>query len=261
MTGTGKTGLVSPRLVRGVAVFLVLTLVLGLYGPYWRNSSAADRPNNERWTGRGQVFRDTTKDEGQHKQKQPAKEEEHSKDTNSIQNDEVKKKETEPNYPPLSEPIEDAMKEGGYSPSNLDHMVMVAGHAQLKAFEPSGDSTKDRAMISNVSVWAVKSYQNQDDIHLYLEHIRFGIKLAREDPNALLVFSGGATDKESRWSEGYSYWKAAMVMGDFEAAEDIQDGAGKVPLPYRTIVDASARDSYENLLFSLCRFREFTGET
>ena len=50
-------------------------------------------------------------------------------------------------------------------------------------------------------------------------------------------------------SEGYSYWAVTSAFGFF-GDEAVRARAG---------TEEHARDSYENLLFSICRFRQLTG--
>lgn len=145
-----------------------------------------------------------------------------------------------------------------FSGSSLRHMVMVAGHAVLKPFSPSKNPAQDSEHVKNMTSWVTKAYQNADDVRLYLEHIRIGADLAARDPSALLVFSGGQTDKDSKWSEGMSYWHAARALNLFDS-QRTKTSRGSIPLDYRAVVEGNARDSYENLLYSLCRFRALTG--
>ncbi|MFC1585714.1 ElyC/SanA/YdcF family protein [Fibrobacterota bacterium] len=85
---------------------------------------------------------------------------------------------------------------------------------------------------------------------LYLEHIREGIKRAAEDTTALLVFSGGQTREEAGpRSEAQSY-------------RDIAEHAlwwGHESVSTRVKKEEYARDSFENLLFSLALFRRECG--
>lgn len=64
------------------------------------------------------------------------------------------------------------------------------------------------------------------------------------DPEALLLFSGGQTRRAAGpRSEGLSYWVVAEAAG-WWGHEDVRN---------RTFTEEHARDSFENLLFSLCR--------
>lgn len=56
-------------------------------------------------------------------------------------------------------------------------------------------------------------------------------------------------------SEAFSYWQVAQIL-----LEDMDEEAEtKELLRGRMVTEEYARDSYENLLFSICRFSEMTG--
>lgn len=78
----------------------------------------------------------------------------------------------------------------------------------------------------------------------FVDHIEMGVKAAAEDPSALLLFSGGQTRREAGpRSEGLSYWVVAEAAGWFNISG----------VRNRTFTEEHARDSFENLLFGLCR--------
>lgn len=82
-----------------------------------------------------------------------------------------------------------------------------------------------------------------------LEHIKAGIAEATKDPNSLLIFSGG----ESRATtgpidEGSSYFHVADALNLW----------GSTDVRARAITEEFATDSFQNLLFSMCRFKEIT---
>lgn len=76
------------------------------------------------------------------------------------------------------------------------------------------------------------------------------MQAAHESEAALLVFSGGFTRTEAgARSEAGSYWQVADALSWF----------GLEGVAERALVEDRARDSFENLLFSICRFRQFAG--
>jgi hypothetical protein len=78
----------------------------------------------------------------------------------------------------------------------------------------------------------------------FIDHIELGVKKASLDPLAMLLFSGGQTRKEAGpRSEGLSYWVVAEAASWF----------GEVQVRNRTFTEEHARDSFENLLFGICR--------
>ena len=93
------------------------------------------------------------------------------------------------------------------------------------------------------SWWLETPYHGESQC--LLEHIEAGVKLASEKPDSLLVFSGGETKEEAGpLSEGASYWFAADRMNWF----------GYPEIRNRAYAETYARDSFENLLFSVLRF-------
>ncbi|TGZ79071.1 hypothetical protein EX30DRAFT_292004, partial [Ascodesmis nigricans] len=86
---------------------------------------------------------------------------------------------------------------------------------------------------------------------IFTTHISTAVQLALNgsEPNSLLVFSGG----ETRIAAG-THSEAA---GYRELAERYVEGFADVE--ERVITEDHAADSWENLVFSICRFREVTG--
>lgn len=72
------------------------------------------------------------------------------------------------------------------------------------------------------------------------ELVEKGVEAAGRDGESLLLFIGG---------EPQSYWAVAESKGWF----------GKDDVRSRALTEEHAKDSFENLLFSVCRFRELTG--
>jgi hypothetical protein len=123
----------------------------------------------------------------------------------------------------------------------LEHLVLVAGHAVYVAKDFDHPERDER--------WLLQPFQHGEPPH-YIEHIRTGVALAAADERALLVFSGGQTRREAGpRSEGQSYWDLAQHFAWWS------HGAVRA----RATVEEFARDSFENLLFGICRFREVTG--
>lgn len=122
-------------------------------------------------------------------------------------------------------------------------LIMVAGHAVFTGnrLDPEG--------IRNESNWYLESFQH-GQLNTFIEHIKRGVELAANDTHALLMFSGGQTRPAvGPRSEGSSYWLAAEAF-DWFGYEQVKE---------RAVAEEYARDSLENLLFSVCRFRQLTG--
>jgi len=125
--------------------------------------------------------------------------------------------------------------------SKVDHLVIVAGHAIYTS--NNFDSPQ-----KNES-WLLEPYQiNQIDA--FLMHIRKGLQIANEDPHSVLVFTGGFTRlKANDQSESQSYFMVAQHFYK-DLFESIRQ---------RVTTEILSRDSFENLTFGICRFRELVG--
>ncbi|GAA0148674.1 hypothetical protein LIER_08053 [Lithospermum erythrorhizon] len=126
----------------------------------------------------------------------------------------------------------------------LKNLVMVAGHSVY---------TSSRCeKVDKEDAWYLEPYQKHPgQAATFVEHIEKGVELAENDDEALLLFSGGETRKNAGpRSEAQSYWTVAEAKGWFGNQETVRQ---------RALTEEHARDSFENLLFSVCRFRELTG--
>lgn len=133
---------------------------------------------------------------------------------------------------------------GVYPYGKLKNLVMVAGHSVYTGTNcEKGDGEES---------WFLESYQKHSgQAATFLEHIRAGVEVAGKDTDALLLFSGGETRKDAGpRSEAQSYWSVAETHDWFGQQLDVRR---------RALTEEHARDSFENLLFSICRFRELTG--
>ncbi|XP_061355460.1 uncharacterized protein C57A10.07 [Gastrolobium bilobum] len=126
----------------------------------------------------------------------------------------------------------------------LQNLVMVAGHSIY--------TSSNCGKIDKEDSWFLESYQkNPGQATTFLAHIHKGIEIAARDDSALLLFSGGETRRDAGpRSEAQSYWAVADSKGWFGKEESVK---------WRALTEEHARDSFENLLFSVCRFRELTG--
>jgi len=120
----------------------------------------------------------------------------------------------------------------------------VPGHAVMRLSELSQAETSD-------SAWYLLSYQRDMGFHdIITSHIKAGIDIANEDKlNSVLIFSGGETRKDvGPTSEAASYYYLAQYKNwiDDTNSDNI-------------FIEEYARDSFENLLFSICRYREIKG--
>lgn len=131
-----------------------------------------------------------------------------------------------------------------FDKAKMNHLILVPGHAVLKI------NQLDKAHISDNS-WYLLPYQRGVGYpEIIMSHIKNGILKTTMDPYSILVFSGGETRKDvGPISEGLSYYYVAKNQHWFP----------KEMIDNRVVTEEYARDSFENLLFSICRFKEVTG--
>lgn len=122
----------------------------------------------------------------------------------------------------------------------LTNLIIVACHGIWRGGPALGASDDE---------WILEPYQRgHNEALTWIAHIRAGVTLLQGSDNSVLVFSGGETrNAGGARAEGPSYWALADALGLLEGHSQ-----------YST-TENYARDSYENVLFSICRFREFTG--
>lgn len=136
------------------------------------------------------------------------------------------------------------MSKRSFQRQDNTHLIIVPGHAVVKLDDISHALDSDHA-------WHLLSYQMHQDFPIIIaSHIRKGIDLTLADGNATLVFSGGETRHDvGPLSEAASYYYVALHNEWFPHG-----------FADRVLLEEFARDSYENLLFSLCRFKEVNGD-
>lgn len=133
-------------------------------------------------------------------------------------------------------------KQSGIPPLS-SHLIMVPGHAVVKINQLGNALSQD-------SAWYLLDYQLNQDFPLIIgSHIRHGLQLLHEYSNATLIFSGGQTRRDvGPLSEAASYY--------YVAKENKWVSSG---LDDRIFLEEFSRDSFENVLFSICRFKEVNG--
>lgn len=117
------------------------------------------------------------------------------------------------------------------------HLIIVPGHAIWK-LQNKGEHPED---------WHLEPFQLEGNDHLcFVRHIEMAMSLAQDDPEAMVVFSGGQTKLRAGCiSEAQSYYLLARELN--------ADVIGKC------YTEEFARDSFENVLFSIARFKQITG--
>lgn len=127
--------------------------------------------------------------------------------------------------------------------SNIDTLIMVPGHAVLQKLDLN-------QVWDDENSWYLLPYQKGHNFpQIIKQHISEAIDLTIKNDNSILIFSGGETRANvGPLSEGASYFFAANTLNKM-----------KNHLQGRVYIEEHARDSFENLIFSICRFKEVTG--
>ncbi|KAF7362108.1 C6 transcription factor [Mycena venus] len=126
---------------------------------------------------------------------------------------------------------------------NLNHLIIVPGHAIWKGTNPD--------LRMQLDEWVFQSFQKNPEpsrLQVFFQHISKAAQLALEDERSLVVFSGGQTQRESTTTEGESYLRLALSADLFHSDTFS-----------RATSESFAMDSFQNLLFSIARFHEYTG--
>ncbi|GAA5821038.1 hypothetical protein JCM10212_006520, partial [Sporobolomyces blumeae] len=133
----------------------------------------------------------------------------------------------------------------------LNHLVMVPGHAIWQGCDASLSTTDDD--------WVLQEFQKDGNhVSTYLRHIARGAEIAVQDPRALLIFSGGQTREGATLTEALSYLRIAKLGNVFQQYMSDEDRVEGQEFE-RVTTEDFAMDSMQNVLFSIARFKEFTG--
>ncbi|KAI0644516.1 hypothetical protein C8Q79DRAFT_1011555 [Trametes meyenii] len=131
--------------------------------------------------------------------------------------------------------------------AELDHLIMVPGHAIWKGTDIEARFDEDQ--------WVLEPYQRGGGrIQAFFKHIVTAADLAHQDEHSLLVFSGGQTRPFSTTTEAESYMRLAQISDLLPTAP-----TGPASSAVRATTENHALDSYQNLVFSVARFHEYTG--
>ncbi|KAF7790360.1 hypothetical protein EIP86_001315 [Pleurotus ostreatoroseus] len=144
---------------------------------------------------------------------------------------------------------------------SLDHLVMVPGHAIWTGAHSERGLDEEN--------WILEPYQKGGGrIAAFYNHIRRGVDITLRDEQALLIFSGYVFESSSTQSfidnESSGQTKRASTTTEAESYLRLALSANLLPSteqePFlRATTEEYALDSFENLLFSIARFHEYTG--
>lgn len=127
--------------------------------------------------------------------------------------------------------------------SSLKTAIVVCGHAVYH-----GGTGKDPEHAARDENWLLQPFQKGEGKY-YISHIETGVRLAAEDSESLLIFSGGQTRAPSILSEAQGYHDIASVF-NFWDLHDVRT---------RVTTEEFSRDSFDNVLFGIARFTECVG--
>ena len=146
-------------------------------------------------------------------------------------------------YDPVMQRNVAARDVSAYPYASIEDLIIVCGHAVYLS--------SDYLKAGEEDSWYLEDYQKRKgQANTFVEQMRFGVREAANNPASLLVFSGGKTRRDAgSISEGLSYWEVSRAFGWF----------GEEGTHERAFTEEFARDSYENVLFSIARFKELTG--
>ncbi|OCH89020.1 hypothetical protein OBBRIDRAFT_44830 [Obba rivulosa] len=131
--------------------------------------------------------------------------------------------------------------------SALTHLIVVAGHAIWKG--------NDAAEILDEDQWILEIYQRGGGrVNAFVQHIMTGAQLAAEDANSLLIFSGGQTRPSSTTTEAESYMRIAVLSDVLPISPPVSG----LDVTVRATTEDYALDSFQNLLYAIARFHEYT---
>ncbi|KAG0141767.1 hypothetical protein CROQUDRAFT_663395 [Cronartium quercuum f. sp. fusiforme G11] len=122
-------------------------------------------------------------------------------------------------------------------------LIILPGHAIFVGTDPE-----------NPTHWILEPYQDPiSSIKTFLNQIKKAASLVLKLNDSLLIYSGGQTRKRSKeTTEANSYSKIAHLLNLYNETN--------IDEPFkRFTTEEFALDSWTNLLFSVARFKEYTG--
>lgn len=130
-------------------------------------------------------------------------------------------------------------------------LVILPCHSIWKGGEGYGDSADE---------WHLVDFQLEGKDHLcFKDHIIQSIQYLRDHPESYLIISGGQTKHEAGpISESLSYYQLArkLISTGNSGPGALSDPSSCPSLLDRITTEEFARDSFENVVFLICRYYE-----
>lgn len=128
--------------------------------------------------------------------------------------------------------------------SPLRSAIVVCGHAIYHG----GPTLNPVHLASTDENWSLLPFQKGESKY-FVSHVASGVRLASEARDSLLIFSGGQTRFPHILSEAQGYHDVATAF-DFWGMYDVRS---------RVTTEEFSRDSFDNVLYSIARFKECVG--
>lgn len=134
--------------------------------------------------------------------------------------------------------------------STIRNLVMLPCHAIYKG-KGTGENFDD---------WNLEEFQKEGNDNLaWIKQIQQCVNLI--DNETIVIISGGKTKRYGNISESFSYlnlilqnWDKFICSGDAKDEYEVK----KEQMANLIFLEEYAKDSFENLLYSICRFKEIT---
>lgn len=126
------------------------------------------------------------------------------------------------------------------------HLIIVPCHSIWTGGAKLGEDSGE---------WLLQTFQRDGNDHLaFIDHLMLGEESLLDDEKAIMVISGGRTKLEAgSLTEAESYHRLLDLKRRRSVRKQIDEVEG------RTFVEPFAKDSFENVLFLICKFYDVCG--
>lgn len=134
----------------------------------------------------------------------------------------------------------------------VENLIILPCHAiyapELNQESTATDENDEQLSYKDANNWLMEPFQLESDDHLsFFKHLELSFNELHENVhNSALVISGGYTKAAAQKSESASYLQLAESIGYLKHPYFVKGT--------NVLLDEYARDSYENVLYSICTF-------